>query len=369
MDLVLQQLASQVMQAVADKKPVLIRGGNTKAFYGNPVSNDVSRSAVVLDTRAYSGIVSYEPSEMVITARCGTKLSDLQAVLQEQGQMLAWEPPHFGADATLGGTIASGLSGPRRMSTGSARDFVLGTKYLNASGQTLDFGGEVIKNVAGYDVSRLLAGSMGIFGVILDVSIRVLPLPRIEKTLAHGCTRAQAIAFCNQWRGQPLPISASAWEQDISHPERGVMYTRLSGAETAVNRAAGELVGDLIDDGAAALFWRSIREQTHAFFAQDTIWRLALPAAAPALELGPTLEEWGGTQRWVAGPVDGVQIRQTALRLGGHATLFRYPDSSCVPQDGVFQPLAAEVLEITRRLKHALDPARVFNPGRLIYAI
>jgi glycolate oxidase FAD binding subunit len=341
-----------VHAAARDKRPLRIRGGGTKDWYGQRFEGDI------LATRDYTGIVDYEPTELVITARCGTPLADIEAALAERGQMLAFEPPHFGAQATIGGAIASGLSGPRRANSGAVRDFVLGCKLLDGKGDVLTFGGQVMKNVAGYDVSRLLAGSLGTLGLLLEVSVKVLPRAPREATLVFdGVAEVDAIRRLNEWAGQPLPVSASCWHD-------GVLALRLSGANAAVDAAIRSLGGDVMTD--CARFWADLREQRHAFFEGDLpLWRLSVPSTVGAIVLGsPQLIEWGGAQRWLRAPGDAAnaeRIRATVRACGGHATLFRGGDKSV----GVFQPLARPVAAIHARLKAGFDPAGIFNPGRM----
>ena len=205
MDAVLEKLSETVRAAGRSKRALRLRGGGTKDFYGNALEGEV------LDTRGYSGIVTYEPSELVITARCGTRLAATESAMRERGQMLAFEPPHFGEGATLGGMVAAGLSGPRRQAAGALRDFVLGVKIMDGRGDVLSFGGQVMKNVAGYDVSRLMAGSLGTLGIILDVSLKALPRPAAEATLRLELPEDKAIEQLNRWGGKPLAIGASAW--------------------------------------------------------------------------------------------------------------------------------------------------------------
>ena len=341
----------QIQAAQAGRRPLRIRGGGSKDFYGQSTEGDI------LDTRAHSGIVDYEPTELVITARCGTPLAQIEAVLAEHGQMLAFEPPHFGDGATLGGAIASGLSGPRRASSGAVRDFVLGTVLMDGRGEVLTFGGQVMKNVAGYDVSRLLAGSLGTLGLMLQHSVKVLPRALSETTLRFALSEIEALRRLNEWGGRPLPISASCWHD-------GVLTLRLSGARAAVDAAVAQLGGELLPDADA--FWVSLREQRHAFFAGDTaLWRLSLPSAAGALIVGgPQLIEWGGAQRWLRLDADEAaarKLRAAVSAAGGHATLFRGGDKKV----GVFQPLAPALAKIHERLKAAFDPSQVFNPGRM----
>jgi glycolate oxidase FAD binding subunit len=352
----MQNLVEHFQELVRNGRPLRIRGGGTKDWYGQRLEGDI------LDTRAYAGIVDYEPTELVITARCGTPLAEIEAGLAARGQMLAFEPPHFGTGATIGGAIASGLSGPRRANAGAARDFVLGCKLLDGKGDVLSFGGQVMKNVAGYDVSRLLAGSLGTLGLLLEVSVKVLPRAPREATLVfEGVHEVDAIRRLNEWAGQPLPVSASCWHD-------GVLALRLSGANAAVDAAirslGGAHRGDLMPD--CARFWAGLREQQHAFFDGDMpLWRLSVPSTVGAIVLGsPQLIEWGGAQRWLRAPGDAAtaeRIRATVAACGGHATLFRGGDGSA----GVFEPLAPAVARIHERLKAGFDPAGIFNPGRM----
>jgi len=345
-----EHLQDQVRSAAHEKRALRIRGGGTKDWYGQSLGGEI------LDTRAHSGIVDYEPTELVITARCGTPLVEIEAALLEQRQMLAFEPPHFGAGATLGGAIASGLSGPRRASSGAVRDFVLGAKLLDGKGDVLAFGGQVMKNVAGYDVARLLAGSLGTLGLLLEVSVKVLPIAVAETTLCFAMNEPDAIRKLNEWAGQPLPVSASCWHE-------GVLALRLSGARAAVSDAVRLLGGEVMPDCAA--FWAGLREQRHVFFGGDMpLWRLSLPSTAGALALGEQLIEWGGAQRWLRAPSDAdtaQRIRAAAGAAGGHATLFRGGDKRV----GVFQPLAPAIARIHARLRAGFDPAGIFNPGRM----
>ncbi|RTZ40929.1 glycolate oxidase subunit GlcE [Candidimonas sp. SYP-B2681] len=362
MEFVLSDICQQVMTARAGERPLCIRGGGTKAFYGEPGDRESLHEIAVLDLSPYRGVVNYQPSELVITARAGTLLSDIETMLDEQNQMLAFEPPRFGPESTIGGCIASGLSGPRRMAAGSARDFMLGAKLLSSAGSILSFGGEVMKNVAGFDVSRLLTGSMGIFGALTEVSIKVAPKPFQEKTLVFELGQAEALAFFTQWRSRPLPISATAWCASEG-AEAGRLYVRLSGSEPAVRIASEKLGGQNLDASAARAFWDSIRDQTHSFFQTPTVWRVAVPPQSPMLNAGPTLIEWGGGLRWLPEVSSGPDLRRKVAQLGGHATLYRYGSK---PADlSVFQPLQPALRNISLRLKQELDPVGVFNPKRL----
>ena len=357
MDAALARLVDQVQTARAANGHVRIVGGGTKDFYGNALQGEP------LDVRALAGISSYEPTELVVTVRAGTPLAELEAVLAEKGQHLAFEPPRFGASSTVGGMVAAGLSGPTRAAAGSLRDHLLGASLLNGRGEVLSFGGQVMKNVAGYDVSRVLSGSMGVLGVICEVSLKVLPRPTATVTLRFDLDQASALAQLNAWGGQPLPISASAlWN--------GTLVLRLAGARAAVQTASQQLGGEAIDPALAAGFWQGLRDQQDEFFtaaaqAMETgaaLWRLGVAqTAAPITLPGEQLVEWGGAQRWLCTAASAAQVRLAAAAAGGHATLFRGHDKSA----GAFHPLTAPLARFHRELKKAFDPDRVFNRGRL----
>ena len=346
----IEQYAGRIRSAAAEKKPLRLRGGGSKDFYGQALEGEV------LDTRAYAGIVAYEPTELVITVRAGTPLAELEAALRAQGQQLAFEPPHFGPAATVGGMLAAGLSGPRRQCAGAVRDFVLGVRLLDGRGDDVSFGGQVMKNVAGYDIARVIAGSLGTLGLILEVSLKVPPLPFAEATLRLELPQDKAIALLNHWGGKPLPISACAWAE-------GELSLRLSGAASAVKAARETIGGELVPAEQAGRFWLAIREQTTPFFGGDRpLWRLSLPSVMPPLALpGEQLIEWGGALRWLSSKADARTIREAAAQAGGHATLFRASDKSA----GVFTPLQPALVKIHRNLKQAFDPAGIFNPGRM----
>lgn len=355
-DPALQMLVDRVQSAQSAGAQLCIQGGGTKRFYGEAPAGEV------LDTRVLEGISSYEPTELVVTARCGTSLAELEATLAEQGQCLPFEPPHFGPGATVGGMVAAGLSGPSRAAVGAVRDYVLGATLLNGRGEVLSFGGQVMKNVAGYDVSRLLAGSMGTLGVILEVSLKVLPVAPATATLRFAMDEAEAIRRLNEWGGQPLPINASAWWD-------GTLVLRLRGALAAVNAAITKLGGELIDPAHATPFWNGLRHQHDEFFTKAAaavdggarLWRLSVPPVTPPLALpGEQLIEWGGAQRWICSAAPASLVRDSAAKAGGHATLFRGDKGA-----GAFAPLKAPLDRIHRELKKAFDPNGVFNPGRM----
>lgn len=350
----LERLCEQVRAAAAAQRPLRIRAGGTKDFYGNATVGEL------FDPRAFAGIVSYEPPELVLTARCGATLLAVEAALESHGQMLAFEPPHFGSGATLGGCIAAGLAGPRRAASGplsgATRDHVLGVKLLDGRGEVLSFGGTVMKNVAGYDVSRLLVGSLGTLGVLLEVSLKVVPKPPVEATLRFECAAAAALAQFTAAAGKPWPISASLWHDGLAH-------VRLSGAHAAVKAAAALLGGEPLAPAAAAALWLNVREHTLPFFAaRAPLWRISLPASAAPLELpGGQLVEWGGALRWLVSEAHETTIRARAAALDGHATLFR----GGRPGTPAFTAPAPVLARIQARLKAEFDPAGIFNPGRI----
>lgn len=353
MENVLQTFKERIATATANKSPLRIKGNGTKDWYGQSLQGEV------LDTTAYSGIIAYDPTELVITARSGTSLREIGKALSEKNQMLAFEPPRFDGLATIGGIVASGLSGPRRQAVGAVRDFVLGAVLMDGKADVLHFGGQVMKNVAGYDVSRLLTGSMGTLGLILEVSIKVLPRPVAQQSLQFAMTQEQALHQLNVWGGQPLPLSASCWHN-------GLLAIRLSGAQAAVDAAIKKMGGDALPEPEK--FWDRLREQEHAFFdgvMQDKehgLWRLSVPSVAPVLNLqGQQCIEWGGAQRWLKTSASASAVRAAAEQAGGHATLFKGGDKSV----GVFHPLQPAVERIHRNLKNAFDPAGIFNPGRM----
>jgi glycolate oxidase FAD binding subunit len=352
-----RQLVERVLDAWDRHEALELRGGGTKHFYG-----EAPRGAV-LDLRPLRGVIDYEPTELVVTVRCGEPLAEIEALLAEQDQHLAFEPPHFAAGGTVGGMVAAGLAGPARAAAGALRDHVLGVRLLNGRGEILRFGGQVMKNVAGYDVSRLLAGSLGILGILLEVSLKVLPLPAAVETLGFELPEAEALQRLRAWASRPLPVNASVWHE-------GRLWVRLAGAQAAVRAAAAALGGQRLDRDEAALWWAAVRDHRHPFFRLDdealaagtSLWRLSLPPTAPALELpGAGLVEWGGAQRWLRSSAPGEAVRQAAQRAGGHATWVR----GLARDVDVFTPPSAVTMQLHRRLKDAFDPHRLFNPGRL----
>lgn len=358
----LTHLTEQIRAAADAATPLRIRGGGSKDFYGQALSG------AVLDARVLSGITSYEPSELVVTVLAGTPLAELEQCLAGQSQYLPFEPPHFGAGATVGGMVAAGLSGPARAASGAVRDYVLGVQMLNGQGQLLRFGGQVMKNVAGYDVSRLMAGSMGTLGLITEVSLKVLPLPVAEATLRLALDQADALRRLNTWAGMPLPINASAW---LRVDGRGQLLVRLRGAAAAVHAACLSLGGERVDEVAARLFWQSLREQGARFFDRPgdaCLWRLSVPDTTGVMPLAGenALFEWGGALRWVSAPASQASaLREAAERVGGTATLFRRPADGTSTDVPVFPVLAPALQQVQRALKQQFDPAGIFNPGRL----
>lgn len=344
-----KQLQEQVLQARADKGALDIVGGGSKAFYGLRAQAPARR----LVLGEHRGVVNYQPAELVLTARAGTPLSELRELLAAHGQVLPFEPPALGPGATIGGTLACGLSGPARPFAGSARDHTLGVRVLNGQGQVLRFGGEVMKNVAGYDTARLMVGAHGTLGALLEVSLKVLPAAARELTLVHERTESEALIQLERLRTRYLPISAWCYAD-------GRAFTRLSGSEHNVAAVARELGGDTL--ARAGERWAQLREQELDFF-DDTrpLWRLSLPPGTPPLELpGEQLLDWGGCQRWLLSEADAAAVQQLCRDNGGHAELFRDTADS-----GVFQALDPALLRLHRQIKHSFDPDGVFNPGRL----
>jgi len=342
----IEQTCERIKTAVERRTPLCIQGGGSKAFYGRAVDGEP------LDTTGHRGIVEHEPSELVLTARGGTPLSDIETALEEAGQMLPFEPPHFGGGATIGGVVACGLSGPRRPYAGAVRDLVLGCEIINGFGERLSFGGQVMKNVAGYDISRLMAGSLGTLGVITSVSMKVSPRPVATRTLGFEMSEKAAVETMNHWAGRPLPVSATCHDGER-------LFVRLAGAETGVRSAAERLGGEALDEAG---FWDSVRDQRHPFFQRAVVlWRLSLPPATPSLALpGETLMEWNGALRWLATEAPAARVRAAAAEAGGHATCFRGHDGS-----DVFHPLDDPRAALHRHLKRAFDPSGVLNPGRM----
>ena len=413
MDSTLQQITDRVRAAVASGTPLRLRGGGSKDFYGQSLQGEL------LDTTALSGIISYEPSELVVTVRAGTPLQELEAALAEQGQCLPFEPPHFGLQnrgATVGGMVAAGLSGPARASVGGVRDYMLGVQLLNGRGEHLIFGGQVMKNVAGYDVSRLMAGSMGTLGLITEVSLKVLPVAPAEATLVFELDQAQALAQLHRWGAQPLPLNASCWvNDDAAKPARGAgeagqpvdgkqgrhagsgadagvsgrvakkadgvgrLYVRLRGAIAAVESACKTMVqqaaGTRMDNAIAAPDWHACRDLRLPFFTNPpqpdmALWRLSVAQTAPVLNLPwPQLVEWHGGLRWLWAPLEAADgVREAAVQAAGYATVFianyAYPTRARGQFDAFFAP-NAPLDGIHRRLKAEFDPAGIFNRGRL----
>lgn len=371
MDTALAQLTDRIAQAGADKQALRIRGGGTKDFYGNTPRGDV------LDTTALRGIVSYEPTELVVTVRAGTPLAELEAVLAERRQCLAFEPPHYryvAGAATVGGMVAAGLSGPARASVGAVRDYVLGVKLLNGRAQHLVFGGQVMKNVAGYDVSRLMAGSMGALGVITEVSLKVLPMAPAEATLEFELGQADALAQLHRWGGQPLPLNASCWVQDV---DRSRLFVRLRGAvaavASAVTRMTADAAGRQVDNAEAMPNWLACRDHRLPFFvtasdAAPDLWRLSLPQTTPALDLPwAQLVEWHGALRWLRAPAAAASgLRELVARHGGSATLFVAAQADEPQAENRFSPLPPALRLIHQRLAAEFDPAGIFDAGRLV---
>ena len=352
-DRAVAEIQERIRGAVAGRAPLRIHGGGTKDFYGEAAAGDP------LDVRGVSGIVAYAPNELVLTARAGTTIAEIEAALAEKGQVLAFEPPRHGAGTTLGGVVACGFSGPRRPHAGAVRDFVLGTRVVDGTGTEIVFGGQVMKNVAGFDVSRLMTGALGTLGVLTEISLKCLPRAKTETTRVVACDAVGALRLMNEWGGKPLPISATCFHA-------GKLHVRLSGAPAALAAAAPIVGGEEVD---GADFWRVLRDQTLDFFApavagDAALWRLSVRSTAPWKAWpGDAMIEWGGALRWLLckSPIDAAALRAWAAENGGHATLYRGHDKSA----GAFQPLTAPIQTLHERLKHVFDPHRILNPGRM----
>ena len=371
MDAALRQIIDRVRDSADRRSAVRICGGGTKDFHGPGAPQHAGEP---LDMRPLAGVVSYEPSELVVTALAGTPLAELEALLARHGQSLPFEPPRFAEGGTVGGMVAAGLSGPARASVGAVRDYVLGVEILNGRAELLRFGGQVMKNVAGYDVSRLMAGSWGTLGLITEVSLKVLPVAPGETTLRFdGLSQAEALQRLNQWGGQPLPLNASCWVPDAAGADTGTLYLRLRGARAAVEAACRSLGGVRLDDAATASDWLACREQTLPWFAQraadHVLWRLSVPQTAPVLALphgvGAPLIEWHGGQRWVQAPrSQGPALQALAQSVGGSASLFRAEGAGQISASPIFDVQNPAVQRIQAQLRQAFDPVGIFNPGR-----
>src|SRR5450830_576924 len=366
MDFALRQITQRIHAAAADRTPLRLRGGGTKDFYGESLQGEL------LDLTPLNGITSYEPSELVVTARAGTPLADLEATLAEQGQCLAFEPPHFAPGGTVGGMVAAGLSGPARASVGGVRDFVLGVKLLNGRDELLTFGGQVMKNVAGYDVSRLMVGALGTLGVLTEISLKVLPVAPAEATLVFALDQARALTQLHRWGGQPLPLNASCWVRDDTAPDRPeLLFVRLRGAvaavESACHKMTQELSGTRMDNAVAGPDWHAFRDLQLPFFAPPVasskdealcLWRLSVPQTAPVLDLPyAQLIEWHGGLRWLQAPLSAqARLRQVAGQVGGSATIFRAIHADATGATARFTPLKPPLDGIHQRLKAEFDP-------------
>ena len=362
-------LIDQIKTAAANRKPLRIVGGDTKAFYGNPTSGET------LSTVGWRGISSHEPTELVVTVRAGTPLAELEAALAEKGQCLPFEPPRYGEASTIGGAVAAGLAGPSRAASGGVRDYMLGLQFINGKGEWLTFGGQVMKNVAGYDVSRVLAGSLGTLGVITDISLKVLPFATAEATLVFELGQDEALEQLHRWGGQPLPINASCWVKDSTEADAPeLLFVRLRGAvaavEAACERMAKEANGKRMGNAQAGPDWAACRDQTLPFFQAPSpelcLWRMSLPQTASVLSL-PYAQfiEWQGAERWLWAPASAVdELRSAAAAANGHATLFR-AGADGAPGAARFDRQSTVIETITQRLRSEFDPASIFNPGRM----
>ena len=363
----IKHLIDRVRASAADATRLRIRGGGTKDAIGGALPFDGAE----LDLRPLTGVVSYEPSELVVTVRAGTPLVALEAVLAAQGQCLPFEPPRYAAGGTVGGMVAAGLSGPARATVGAVRDYVLGLEMLNGQAELLRFGGQVMKNVAGYDVSRLMTGSWGTLGAITEVSLKVLPVPPAEATLRFECDQAEALRRLHAWGGQPLPLNASCWVEDAGV---GQLYVRLRGAKAAVTAACRSMGGTHETAASVADDWTACRDQQLPWFANrpadQALWRLSVPQTAPVLALpagvAPPLVEWQGAQRWVQAPHGaGAALQQLAQAVGGNASLFIAASAYPVSDKATIGTQSPAIEQVSARMRQAFDPKGVFGPRRM----
>jgi glycolate oxidase FAD binding subunit len=381
MEHAIDQITDRIHAARTDRTPLRIRGGGSKDFFG------LSLQGEVVDTTTLNGVISYEPSELVVTVGAGTPLAELEALLAEQGQCLPFEPPHFSwsgtgagqGPATVGGMVACGLAGPARASVGGVRDYVLGVKMLNGRGEHLTFGGQVMKNVAGYDVSRLMVGAMGTLGLLTEVSLKVLPVAPAEATLVFALGQADALEQLHRWGAQPLPLNASCWVHDNSEasaPGRDLLFVRLRGAVAAVEAACRSMLADVpgsrMDNTQAQADWTLCRNQQLPFFSAPQpedygLWRLSVAQTTPVLDLPwQQFIEWHGGLRWLWAPMRAEpQLQAQAQKANSTATLFIAACAYSAGAAGRFDAKNEAAQAITRRLKTSFDPDGIFNPGRL----
>ena len=342
-----REIASRIASAAKERTPLILRGNGGKSFYGNPSAGEV------LDLSSLRGILEYEPSELFVSAAAATPLSEIESLLRENGQMLAFEPPHFSSFATAGGAFACGLSGPRRPSAGALRDHILGIAIIDGRGRQLTFGGKVMKNVAGFDVSRMMAGAMGTLGVVAKIVFRASPIPECEATTVRECNAADAIAEDNRMLARGLPLTGGAWHN-------GKCWRRFSGGEKSLHRALQESGGDVLSQKEHADFWHSAREHRHPFFdGKENLWRIVASPSAP-LFAEDEFVEWHGAIRWRRGTIESANA--AANKIGGVATLFRAAD----PKQSKRFPLPPSVLQaVYKKLKNVFDPENILNRGRL----
>ncbi len=351
-----QEICSQVNDAFQQNKKLKICAGNSKHFYGKTIE------AETLSIAEHSGIIEYEPSELYITARSGTTLKEIESILHAENQMIPCEPPHFGANATLGGMVASGLSGPRRATAGALRDCILGAEIINGKGEYLKFGGKVMKNVAGYDVSRLMCGAMGTLGVLMSITLRLVPKPEMEQTIVVTCNANNAIQKMNAWANTPMPISGNYYDGNALH-------IRLSGSSSAIRACTEKIVGERVE--SSEIFWSNVKEQATEFFLTDNpIWRISVPPTTSPLNIhSPYVMEWNGGLRWYAAAEDTDNIRDQTQQAGGHATLFRRASINDSTFKDVFHPLPQTTFNLHKKLKQVFDPANILNPGKMYVGV
>ena len=352
---------AQVREAQANATPLRIRGAGTKDFYGTGVGE-------VLDTRTHAGVIDYEPTELVVTVRTGTPWAELERVLNERQQCLPFEPPFVAQGATVGGVINAGLTGAARVYVGGIRDYVLGAHLLNAQGDVLKFGGQVMKNVAGYDVSRLLVGSMGTLGVMTQVSLKVLPQPKAMQTLHVVCDFQTAQVLCRRFLVKPIAVTGSAWCNGVLTVRLAGMAAAVSAGVTMLDDWARELIGGAfiqMDAVQAAAFWGMLQEQDHPHFSaapsdEHALWRTVLPSAVDGLTVHADtgLAMWGGMLRWLWAAED---LTASFKAAGGHATCYRRAVSG---REHMGSSALLNEQALQTAVKAQFDPQQIFNRHR-----
>ncbi|WP_046865791.1 glycolate oxidase subunit GlcE [Microvirga massiliensis] len=381
-----QDLAAVIAGAAQNRTPLAVGGAGTKAAIGRPAQAEASLSVTAL-----SGITLYEPAELVISARAGTPVAEVRRVLGERGQDLAFEPADYRAllgsrgEPTIGAVAAANLAGPRRIMAGSARDSLIGVRFVNGRGEVVKSGGRVMKNVTGLDLVKLMAGSWGTLGVLTEVTFKVLPKPERSSTLIfRGLEDRQAIAALCAAVASPFEVSGAAHLPALDRLGARTLL-RIEGFSVSVDYRIGEVrrllkrcgSPDILEGRGAEALWQSVRDATLLSEPKDAaIWRISTaPTHGPDIvdAIAQSLDirwyyDWSGGLIWVAASAEGdagaAWIRDAVKASGGHATLVRAPTEVRAATD-VFQPLDAAIHRLSVGIKAALDPAGILNPGRM----